>query len=287
MPVEIVPQSIGAIERRRRFDLRALWRVSAWGGAAAAALAVAAFTTQTEIGSQRLAEIVAPEPPAQPAVAITIPPQREQEWEIARLQNQLRTLSADRDRLAERVAGLEHAIEDVTGSIRQQAAQTPPPAPAAAAPAPVISAPAATETTPAEQPPAPAQKAEAAPEPQPPPVIAKTAEPSPEAVPLPPARVAALPPVPAVPPKQEIGVALASSANLDVLHLQWAALKANFGPALTGLRPTAAREQRGTTTVYRLVLGPLPTMAAATKLCARLTAARAVCHTGKFSGEPL
>jgi sporulation related protein len=71
------------------------------------------------------------------------------------------------------------------------------------------------------------------------------------------------------------------------LHLQWAALKANFGPALAGLRPTAAREQRGTSTVYRLVVGPLPNMASATKLCARLTAARAVCHTGKFSGDPL
>jgi hypothetical protein len=69
--------------------------------------------------------------------------------------------------------------------------------------------------------------------------------------------------------------------------MQWAALKANYGPMLAGLRPIAAREQRGTVTHYRLVLGPLPNHAAAAKLCARLNAARAPCHAGKFSGDPL
>jgi hypothetical protein len=103
---------------------------------------------------------------------------------------------------------------------------------------------------------------------------------------LPPVRVAALPAeVPAS--KPEFGVALAVSSNLDVLHLQWGALKANYGPLLAGLRPIAAREQRGTASYYRLVLGPLPNAAAAAKLCARLTAARAVCHAGKFTGDPL
>src|SRR6185312_7847775 len=70
MPVEIVPQNSGLIEPRRRFDLRALGRLSAWGGAAAAALAVAAFASQTDTGSERLAKFVAGEPPAPAAVAI-------------------------------------------------------------------------------------------------------------------------------------------------------------------------------------------------------------------------
>jgi len=284
MPVEIVPQNSGLIEpRRRRFDLRALGRLSAWGGAAAAALAVAAFASQTDTGSERLAKFVAGEPPTPAAVAIKVPPQREQEWEIARLQNQVRTLAADRDRLADRVAGLEHSLEDVTGSIKRQAVATvPQPETSAPSRAPAISAPATidakAETPSTNTPPnvtaAPAPSAAQSPH---------------EAEPMPPARVAALPPepTPAPAPKPEIGVALATSSNLEVLHLQWAALKANFGPALAGLRPTAAREQRGTSTVYRLVVGPLPNMASATKLCARLTAARAVCHTGKFSGDPL
>jgi hypothetical protein len=277
MPVEIVPQNSGVIEpRQHRFDLRALGRVTAWGGAAAAALAVAAFASQTETGSQRLAKFVSAEPPVQ-AAAVQIPPQRDQEQEVARLQNQVRTLAADRDRLAERVAGLEHTIEDVTGAIKRQTSQATTPAPQAATPAPAISAPATVDAK-AEGPatdaatPSAAEQHDALPH---------------DAVPMPPARVAALPPEPARAPKQEIGVALATSSNLEVLHLQWAALKANFGPALGGLRPTVAREQRGPSAVYRLVVGPLPNMAAATKLCAHLTAARAVCHTGKFSGDPL
>lgn len=288
MAIEIVPQepdTIGA--RLRRFDLRALWRLSAWGGAAALALAAVAFASQTENGSQRLAALASTDMPVRPVATVTIPPHREQEWEIARLEAQLRTLTADRDHLAERVAGLEHNIEDLTGSIKRQAApqpQTPPSAPSAAA-APTISPPATTE---ASQPGIPAQKAETAPAEASAAAPQQMAEPAHEAVPLPPVRVAALPTEPAAPPpKPEFGVALASSSSLEVLHMQWSALKANFGPLLAGLQPIAAREQRGTVTYYRLVLGPLPNAPAAAKLCARLTAAHAPCHAGKFSGEPL
>ena len=70
------------------------------------------------------------------------------------------------------------------------------------------------------------------------------------------------------------------------MRLQWLALKANYGPLLAGLRPSAAREQRGSVTHFRLVAGPLPNYAAAARLCARLNAAHAVCHAGKFAGEP-
>lgn len=278
MAVEIVPKEPDTIvAETRRFDLRSLWRLTAWGGAAALALAAAVFASQTESGSQRLAAFASADAPVRPVATVKIPPHREQEWEIARLEAQLRTLTSDRDRLAERVASLEHNIEDITGSIKRQTAQTITPAPPPAV-TPVISPPATTEVKQSEML-APAQKAEAAPPEQ-------SAVSAHEVVPLPPVRVAALPAEPAA-PKLEFGVALASSSNLDVLHMQWGALKANYGPLLTGLRPIAAREQRGTATYYRLVLGPLPNAAAAAKLCARLTAARAVCHTGKFAGDPL
>lgn len=294
MADEIVPKRPGTIVAGpRRFDLRFLWRLTAWGGAAALALAAAVFASQTETGSQRLAAFGLAESPSRPVAAITIPPHREQEWEIARLQVQLRALTSDRDRLAERVASLEHNIEDITGSIKRQAAPAPTitmtPAPPAA-PAPDVSAPATTEAKQADQPaekPAPAATpatAEAVPPPSPAPE--KTAAPVQEPVPLPPVRMAALPAEPTA-PRLEFGVALASSSNLDVLRLQWGALKANYGPSLAGLRPIAAREQRGTATYYTLVLGPLPNAAAAAKLCARLTAARAVCHAGRFTGDPL
>jgi hypothetical protein len=288
MAVEIVPQEPVTIEAgMRRFDLRALWRLSAWGGGAAVALAAAAFASQTDVGSQRLAAVASAELPKPTVTAVKIPPQREQEWEIARLQTQLRTLTADRDRLVERVASLEHSIEDITGSIKRQAAPTsgqPPvqPAPRASAP-PVIAPPATTNPKTTEEPaPAATVDTPAALPPQ------QTAEPPHQAVPLPPVRVAALPAEPAPPPpKLEFGVALARSSNLDVLRLQWTALKANFGPMLAGLRPIAAREQHGTATQYRLVLSPLPNLLAAAKLCGRLTAAHAICQVGKFAGEPL
>jgi hypothetical protein len=286
MADEIVPKEPATIAvGTRRFELRALWRPTAWGGAAALALAAAVFASQTESGSQRLAAVATADSAVRPVATVKIPPRREQEWEIARLEAQLRTLTSDRDRLAERVAGLEHNIEDITGSIKRQSAQPITPAPPAAA-APVISPPATTAANPTEKPApaAPPAMAEAAV----PPAAApeQSAAPAHEPVPLPPVRVAALP-AEATASKPEFGIALATSSNLDVLRLQWGALKANYGPSLAGLRPIAAREQHGTATYYRLVLGPLPNAAAAAKLCARLTAARAVCHAGKFSGDPL
>jgi HAMP domain-containing protein len=290
MADEIVPKEPATIAvGTRRFELRALWRPTAWGGAAALALAAAVFASQTESGSQRLAAVATADSAVRPVATVKIPPRREQEWEIARLEAQLRTLTSDRDRLAERVAGLEHNIEDITGSIKRQSAQPITPAPPAAA-APVISSPATTEANRTEKsaPAAPPATAEAAAPPAAAPEqsAAPVHEAVPIAVPLPPVRVAALP-AEAAASKPEFGVALATSSNLDVLRLQWGALKANYGPSLAGLRPIAAREQHGTATYYRLVLGPLPNAAAAAKLCARLTAARAVCHAGKFSGDPL
>jgi len=301
MAVELVPQEPAEIKASpRRFALHALWRLTAWGSAAAVALAVVAFATQTEIGSRRLAALALADLPVRPIATVQIP---KQEAQVARLEAQVRTLAVDRDRLAERVANLEQNIEDITGSIKRQAAQVPPPAmppilsmvPAPNAPqsavAPVKSTTDVKQIDKLE----PTQKINAATleqaqrsdaVPQPIPEIAT--ESAHGNVPLPSARVAALPAVPApLPAKPEFGVALASSSSLDVLNLQWTALKANYGPLLAGLRPIATREQSGTATQYRLVLGPFPSYAAAAHLCMRLTAARAICHPGKFAGEPL
>jgi len=286
MAVELVPPVAETIELRpQRFDLRSLWRITAWGGAAALGLAAAVFATQTETGSRRLSAILAASPvdlPVRPVATVPIPIQDAQ---VAKLEAQVRTLAADRDRLAERVASLEHNVEDMTGSIRRVAVAAQPsmppilsmvPAPGVPTTTIAVKEPESTQSIP----PPPAESTESAAA-SPPEQSATTA---PDAVPLPPARVASLPPDPA---KPEFGVALASSSSMEILHMQWSALKANYGPLLGGLRPIAAREQRGTATYYRLVLGPLPNLGAATKLCAKLTAARAPCHAGKFSGEPL
>ena len=288
----------------RGFDMRALWRLAGWGVAAALSLAVLAVTTRSDIGSQRLKLAFAPAPPPEQPVAVVRLPPRIDDADLARLQAQVRALTADRERLTERVASLEHSFDDLTGSIKQQveAAATAAQAKAAAA-APVIAPPAmasrqapeteargtssrATRDEQAEVA-APRQTETAMAEP------ARAVEPAPQraaplrlaprhvTVPLPPERVAALP------PKPGFGISLAGATSVALLHMQWGALKANFAPLLGELKPYVLREKRGIATHYRLIVGPMPTYTAAAKLCARLIKARAVCHPVRMAGEPL
>lgn len=151
--------------------LHPFWRFAAWGGVAALALSAVAIATQTQTGSQRLALALAPaELPLHPVATVKVaPPAKPQDAEAERLAAKLRSLAADRERLSERVASLEHQIADMTGSIRRLAArpvpdpvpkkQLAPSAPAMAPPMisplamPVLEGP-ATWTRPAPQAPA-------------------------------------------------------------------------------------------------------------------------------------
>jgi len=288
----------------RRFDMRALWRLTGWGVAAALSLGALALTVQTDTGGQRLKLAFAPtDLPVRPVAVVQVPPPSGKA-ELARLKTEVRALTADRARLTERVAVLEHSLGDLTGSIKRQAEAKPaaqtvaaevakpaPPLPAIAAP-PVTAPPTAVSAEPKLAPaPSPRQKIadRVAPEPAEP---AAPAPPQPAAspaqhapvqvtVPLPPVRMAALP------PKPEFGIALAGASSVALLHMQWAALRANFAPLLGDLKPHMLREKRGAATHYRLIVGPMPTYTAAAKLCARLIRARAVCHPVKMAGEPL
>jgi hypothetical protein len=290
----------------RRFDMRALWRLAGWGAAAALALGVLALITQTETGRERLQlAFAAPELPVRPVAVIKVPPALPaHDAEIARLQAQLHMLVADRERLTERVASLEHSVEDLTGSIKRQAEAKPALRTAEARAEPTVSLPkiaaptivqpappqvkrekeaeaapavAAPETEPAK--PTAAPVPETPPQPAPPPQ--HQAAPERVTVPLPPVRMAALP------PKSTFGIALAGASNIALLHMQWAALKANFAPLIGDLKPHALAERRGGALHYRLILGPMPTYTAAARLCARLIHAHAVCHPVRMAGEPL
>ncbi len=294
------PQANLPASGKRLRDRSALWRLCAWGGSATIALAAVAMITQTESGAERLQlALFQKEPPARAVPMADVAPRVvENDAETKRLQAQIRTLAADRDRLTARIASLEHSLDDITGSIKRQAelvavaqAASPPPAPQAAAPPPapaVASAPLASAPpviTPLATPPS---ADAAAPWPQTP--SSQTA--TPEPVPLPPMRVAAAPanePAAEPPPprKPELGVDLGGAPNLVVLNARWAAVKANFGPLLTGLYPVAAHGLRPGATDYRLVVGPVPNAAAAAQLCARFAAARVNCRPAKFDGERL
>jgi hypothetical protein len=305
MAIEIAPLEI---ETDERFDMRALWRLGAWGGGATLALAVVAIASLSDTGSQRLALAFAPaELPVRPVATVTIPPPQN-DAETLRLAAQVRALAADRDRLNARIATLEHQLDDLTGSIKRLA-DLPAPAPNAPPPrpgAPTTTPPAmaksevpkaAAATSPINSPlampaagtdaswpdkPQPPQQAETnAAEPAEPPAQ-DAAAPALEKVPLPPARIAA-----AEPAKPEFGIALAGASSVEVARLQWAAVKANFGPLLAGLQPRALGESRGAATHYRLVAGPLPTYAAAARLCAHMVAAHATCRPVKFTGDPI
>jgi len=283
-----------------------LWRLCGWGSAAAIALASLAITTQTESGSERLQLAFAPSSAPERAVAAADAPTRVIgiDKETVRLEAQLRVLAADRDRLTARLTLLERNLDDMTGSIKRQAAQE---AAVPAAKPPIVSAPAtppqaaAPESQPVAAPPParielirilplamPVPTDNAAPWSTTP--AQQMATPLPEPIPLPPVRIASAPTseTAAEPPrKPEIGVDLGGAPSIEVLNLRWVAVKANFGPLLTGLHPLAARVQRSGATDVRLLVGPLTNIAAANQLCARFTAARVTCRPAKFAGQQL
>jgi hypothetical protein len=270
--------------RKHRRDVKTLLWVCGWGGAAAVALAVLAVTSQTESASERLRRIFAS---AEPAAVAQMPPR------IARLESdmqliaaQVHALTVERDRLAGRIGLLESSIDDMTGTIKRQAAATA--AALAAKTPPTPSAPPTTTTT-ASNP----QSTGVTNASTPTPTI--TAAPKPDTastgkIPLPPTRLAAAPPneqEQQAASQGEFGLDLGGATTVDGVRQRWITVKANFGPLLSGMFPLAAREQRPGSTGYRLVVGPLPNSAAASGLCVHFSAARTACRAAKFDGEQI
>jgi hypothetical protein len=277
MAAETAPQRS---ETQRRTGLRTFWRMGAWGGGAVLALAAVALAGQTESGSKRLA--LALSPMEKPAHAVATIKFQRPDPETVRLSAQVRELTEDRDRLNARLASIEQQIDDVTGSVKRLAdAPKPPPVveKTEAAPPPAIAPLATTAALPAPKPAAPTEaesteKTAMAPEAPSPPVMAN--------VPLPPTRLAAIEPV-----MPQFAVALAASSSVALIHMQWAAVKANFGANLHGLSPRVLSEHHGSAMHYQLLAGPLPSYTDAAKLCARINAAHGSCHPVKYGGDAL
>ncbi len=279
-----------------------LWRLFGWGSAAAIALAAVALTSQTDAGRQRLQLALAYAGEPVRAVAQIPPRAAATESETRRLAAQVRELAADRERLTARIASLERNLDDVTGSIKQQTAQAavapaadrPPPAPSAPATTPAVIAaePPPAAALPVLTPPAMPMASEAAASwPVTPPPLA--AEPATEPVPLPPVRVASAPPrdaeaAPTTTPKSEFGIDLGGASSVEALRVHWVALKASYGPLLTGLHPVIAQHPRQPAGIdYRLLAGPLPNVGVAAQLCARFPITRTGCRPAKFIGTHL
>ncbi len=106
------------------FDLRALLRLATWGCVAATALMLAVLSASMATKHQALApSTTALQVPAATVQLTTR--QTEPDKAPHQLSEAVSGLTADRDRLVARIASLERNLEDVTGSIKQQA---PPPA---------------------------------------------------------------------------------------------------------------------------------------------------------------
>jgi hypothetical protein len=276
MAIEPAPVEINLRDPRKGGrDFSALLWLCGWGVATAVALGVLAITSQTKTATDRLHSIFAVNEPT--AVAQMPPRVTQLELETQMLVEQVRALKADRDRLAGRVALLESSVDDMTGTIKRQAAAT---AAALAARTTAISpqpgaAPAAASATPA---------AVAAPEAKTDPVITAS-------VPLPPGRASAAQ-ASAEPDTQAarsnaFGLDLGGASTLNGVRERWMTVKAGFGPLLSGLHPLAAPERRKGKAGYRLVVGPLPNSPAATGLCAHFNAAHTPCRAVKFEGEQI
>ncbi len=247
----------------------ALWRMTLWGCGALCALTAMTFSAISESGAQRLQLALnsVANTPAQVVVTQIVPSGPSPE--TIKLTEDLRQLSAERERLNGRLAKLENMLEDVTGSIKRQTERTeqmarvaPPPAP----PAPPISPPATVVAA------------------APPPLMATAAEPPsaeaspPAPVPLPPERLASVEPA--------IGIDLGGASSADALKAHWTLVKASYGPMLGPLQPLiVTRERKGAPTSYRLVLGPLASTNAAVQVCTRLVAARLTCRPTTFTSQ--
>ena len=103
----------------------------------------------------------------------------------------------------------------------------------------------------------------------------------------PPIRLPPRPIIAAVPLGKQIAVDLGGARSMEILQARWIAVKANFGPYLTGLRPLAVHDRRRGVIPYRLIVGPLPNGAAAAEICKRFAASHVACRSTKFAGEQL
>ena len=266
MAIEPAAAEINLRQPGRGRDFSALLWLCGWGVATAIALSALAITSQTQTATERLRSIFAV---SEPTAVAQIPPRVTQlELETQMLIEQVRALSADRDRLAGRIALLEGSVADMTGAIKRQAAATAAALAARAAPPPQ------PNTLPVAQPAAEARAD---------PVITAT-------VPLPPerastAQASAEPETPAG--TNEFGLDLGGAPTLDGVRQRWTTVKASFGPLLSGMHPLAAPERRQGKTSYRLVVGPLPNGPAAAGLCAHFNAAHTACRAVKFEGEQI
>jgi len=298
-------------------DMRPLLRLAVWGACAVVAVGGTVMAGRTEVGGAR-AKVAMATLRAAPSDAVNHPANMlanhlpvPDEYE-KRLAEQVRALTTDRDRLAERVATLEQNLTDLTGSVARAAAAKNATSNDSAANAPPEKAepPAAVASAESQRPPsnpAGGNNDDQATPPAPQPGVGLPADvPLPRRGPLatiqsyvnatapPPARqtrVAAAHAEPPTPPAATGGIAidLGSATNINTLRAHWGAVKAAHGAIVAGLQPLVSVRQsaRPGFTEFHLVAGPVTDADAAARLCAALTSVRVPCRPSTFNGQRL
>jgi hypothetical protein len=272
--------------------MQGLLRLAGWGAAATVALLLVVITANSSTGRDRLSVAFggvngtreAEAAQAQAAQAAQIARLAANENDTRRLIEIVRSLAGDRERLMARVNVLERSLEDVTGSIKKQAAATPPvtpqpPAttpqqpPAAAAEPPPKTAAAPPQTIPAEAAPA----------------VAPGAPP-----PAPPKPVASLPPASSMPELEAIqpraaGVDVGGATSFDGLRTLWNTIAATHYDLFEGLHPIVAVRENSKSRAadLRLIAGPITDVETANRICTTLAAAKRYCRLVNFEGQPL
>jgi hypothetical protein len=280
-----------------RFDKVGQVRLTTWATAAAVALTIAALASLSPTGSQRIGVALAALTGGGESRQIAQLESRRADIENERrsLNEALRLLASDRDRLLTRVGSIERNLDDITGSIKSQNAPRPMPQTSNLqdrSTNALDSLPAITGDKPSSKPADLPDWLANVPEPWPSPTSALEIAPGPPPTPTP-VRVSALPvetrPLGAmVVSRTEFGVDIGSGSDLEEVRLLWNAAKAQHGRAIANLRPIVVRrEDRAGNPDYRLVLGPLVNAGAAAKLCATLGAADVMCSTRPYQGERL
>lgn len=299
-PAPIVMAPAKRMAAKPSFTTRRLVRLALWGSLATAALLVAVVSGRGDIGPQRVVAALSSlhlaslwplhRDRAAGEVTVRIPDRSgsqppEQEPAINELANTVRGLAQDRDRILVRLAAVEHNLDDVTGSVARQieAAKTAsktasqPPAdteptaataagsaPAAAMPIVEIAAP------PALQPPAVAATLPAPPAP-------------------PPALTASAAATSVQPPVTEYAIDLGGASFIQALSAHWAEVHGAHPQLFEGLKPVVTLKETARTkhVELRLQVGPLPSAAAASRLCASLASLRPPCRPTTLDGPHL
>ena len=268
-----------------------LLRLTSWATAAAVALTVASLASLSPTGSERvnvaIASLTGGGVETRQVAQLA---RRESDIENERrsLNETLRLLASDRDRLATRVGSLERNLDDITGSFKSQMAR---PSPARSQPQEpeadlVDSLPAIASDAPPVKPAAVPAWLANLPEPW-----ATTESTSSNPFPPVPARVSALPETTApttIASRTEFGVDIGSGSNISDVRLLWNAARTQHGKLIGNLRPLVVkREDARGGADYRLIVGPFANAGAAARVCASLGAADVMCSTRTYQGERL